>query len=80
MRQNGSTANQIFNLAHIVWYLSQFMVLHPGDLVNIGTPAGVALGLPGQPYLKGGDVVELEIDGLGASSQTFVAADVFDTV
>ncbi|UZX02942.1 fumarylacetoacetate hydrolase family protein [Arthrobacter sp. CDRTa11] len=80
MRQNGSTANQIFNVAHIVWYLSQFMVLRPGDLVNTGTPAGVALGLPGQPYLTAGDVVELEIDGLGACSQTFVAADVFDTV
>jgi 2-keto-4-pentenoate hydratase/2-oxohepta-3-ene-1,7-dioic acid hydratase in catechol pathway len=46
-----------------------FMVLHPGDLVNTGTPAGVALGRPGTPYLGAGDVVELEIDGLGRQRQ-----------
>jgi 2-keto-4-pentenoate hydratase/2-oxohepta-3-ene-1,7-dioic acid hydratase in catechol pathway len=45
------------------------MVLNPGDLVNTGTPAGVALGLPGTPYLRAGDVVELEIDGLGRQRQ-----------
>ncbi len=73
-RQNGSTANMIFPVAHIVWYLSQFMVLHPGDLVNTGTPAGVALGIPGNPYLRNGDVVELEIDGLGTARQRMVQA------
>jgi len=73
-RQNGSTAAQIFSVAHVVWYLSQFMVLRPGDLVNTGTPAGVALGLPGTPYLRAGDVVELEIDGLGRARQTMVQA------
>ena len=46
-RQNGTTANMIFGIRHIVWYLSQFMVLHPGDVVNTGTPAGVALGIEG---------------------------------
>ena len=51
-------------------YLSQFMVLRPGDLINTGTPAGVALGLPDHPYLRAGDVVELEISGLGAMRQT----------
>lgn len=69
LRQNGSTANQIFPVAYVIWYLSQFMVLHPGDLINTGTPAGVALGIEGNPYLREGDVVELEIDGLGRSRQ-----------
>ncbi len=68
-RQNGSTANMIFPVLEVIRYLSQFMVLHPGDLVNTGTPAGVALGLPGTPYLGAGDVVELEIDGLGRQRQ-----------
>jgi 2-keto-4-pentenoate hydratase/2-oxohepta-3-ene-1,7-dioic acid hydratase in catechol pathway len=73
-RQNGSTAKMIFPVDHLIWYLSQFMVLHPGDVVNTGTPAGVALGLPGTPYLRVGDVVELEIDGLGAARQEMIAA------
>jgi 2-keto-4-pentenoate hydratase/2-oxohepta-3-ene-1,7-dioic acid hydratase in catechol pathway len=47
------------------------MVLRPGDVINTGTPAGVALGLPEHPYLVAGDVVELEIDGLGRQRQTF---------
>jgi 2-keto-4-pentenoate hydratase/2-oxohepta-3-ene-1,7-dioic acid hydratase in catechol pathway len=68
-RQNGTTANMVFDVLEVVRYLSQFMVLHPGDLVNTGTPAGVALGLPGNPYLRAGDVVELEIDGLGRQRQ-----------
>jgi len=74
LRQNGSTALQIFSVAHVVWYLSQFMVLRPGDLLNTGTPGGVALGLPGHPYLAAGDLVELEIDGLGRAAQRMVSA------
>ena len=73
-RQNGTTANMIFGIRHLIWYLSQFMVLHPGDVVNTGTPAGVALGIEGQPYLRAGDVVELEIDGLGRARQELVQA------
>ena len=73
-RQNGTTASMIFGVAHVIWYLSQFMVLRPGDLINTGTPAGVALGLPNHPYLQGGDVVELEIDQLGHARQRFVQA------
>ena len=69
LRQDGSTANQIFPVAYVIWYLSQFMVLHPGDLINTGTPAGVALGIEGGPYLREGDIVELEIDGLGRARQ-----------
>ncbi|WP_426404989.1 fumarylacetoacetate hydrolase family protein [Streptomyces sp. R-07] len=73
-RQNGHTKNMIFGVAHVVWYLSQYMVLNPGDIINTGTPAGVALGLPGTPYLRAGDVVELSIDGLGTQRQTFAHA------
>lgn len=64
----------VFGVAHIIWYLSQFLVLEPGDLINTGTPAGVAMGIEGQPYLRGGDVVALEIAGLGSSRQTFEQA------
>jgi 2-keto-4-pentenoate hydratase/2-oxohepta-3-ene-1,7-dioic acid hydratase in catechol pathway len=71
LRQNGNTNDMIFAVPQIVWYLSQFMTLHPGDVINTGTPAGVALGLPDHPYLRSGDVVELEIDGLGQQRQTF---------
>jgi 2-keto-4-pentenoate hydratase/2-oxohepta-3-ene-1,7-dioic acid hydratase in catechol pathway len=70
-RQHGHTRDMIFPVHHIVWYLSQYMVLEPGDVINTGTPAGVALGLPGTPYLRPGDTVELEIDGLGGQRQTF---------
>jgi len=64
----------IFPVAHLIWYLSQFMVLYPGDLINTGTPAGVALGLADHPYLRPGDVVELSIDGLGTARQEVAAA------
>jgi 2-keto-4-pentenoate hydratase/2-oxohepta-3-ene-1,7-dioic acid hydratase in catechol pathway len=74
-RQDGNTANMIFDVAYIIWYLSQYMVLEPGDLINTGTPAGVALGLPDHPYLRPGDRVDLEIDGLGRQSARFVAAE-----
>lgn len=71
LRQNGNTKDMIFGVAEVVRYLSQFMVLEPGDLINTGTPAGVALGHPDpKPYLRAGDVVELEIDGLGRQRQT----------
>jgi len=72
VRQDGSTANMIFGVAEIVRYLSQFMVLYPGDVINTGTPAGVALGQADpKPYLRAGDVVELTIDGLGSQTQHF---------
>ncbi|MFJ2030261.1 fumarylacetoacetate hydrolase family protein [Streptosporangium sp. NPDC087985] len=68
--QDGDTKNMIFHVAEIVRYLSRFMVLEPGDVINTGTPAGVALGLPGTPYLRAGQIMELEIDGLGRQRQT----------
>ncbi|MET3982283.1 fumarylacetoacetate hydrolase family protein [Streptomyces sp. PvR034] len=67
--QDASTADMVFDVAHLVWYLSQFMVLHPGDVVLTGTPGGVALGRPDQPYLRPGDLVETEVSGLGAHRQ-----------
>ncbi|GAA2789396.1 fumarylacetoacetate hydrolase family protein [Crossiella cryophila] len=71
-RQDGSTKNMIFSVAECIRYLSQFLVLRPGDLINTGTPAGVALGqAEPKPYLRAGDVVELEIEGLGRQRQTF---------
>ncbi|MEV4976253.1 fumarylacetoacetate hydrolase family protein [Streptomyces scopuliridis] len=67
-RQDSSTADMIFGVAQIVWRLSQFLVLEPGDLIMTGTPEGVALS--GRfPYLSPGDVVEVEIDGLGRQRQ-----------
>lgn len=68
-RQDGNTKNMIFGVDHVVRYVSQFMTLYPGDVINTGTPAGVAMGRPDQPYLRAGDVVELEIDGLGRQRQ-----------
>ncbi|MFF5922504.1 fumarylacetoacetate hydrolase family protein [Streptomyces flavochromogenes] len=71
-RQHGSTADMVFPVAGIIRYLSRFMVLYPGDVINTGTPAGVALGRPEpRPYLRHGDVVECGIDGLGTMRQTF---------
>ncbi|UXY23658.1 fumarylacetoacetate hydrolase family protein [Streptomyces cynarae] len=70
-RQSGHTRDMIFPVDHIVSYLSQYMVLEPGDVINTGTPAGVALGLPGTPYLRPGDSVELSVDRLGSQRQTF---------
>ena len=54
VRQDGNTKNMIFTVDHLVWYVSQFMTLYPGDVINTGTPAGVALGRPDHPYLRAG--------------------------
>ncbi len=69
LRQNGTTANMIFNVPHVISYLSQFMTLLPGDIISTGTPAGVAMGFDPPPYLRPGDLVELGIDHLGTSTQ-----------
>ena len=68
-KQDGNTANLIFNIPHIVSYLSQFMSLMPGDVISTGTPAGVGLGFKPPQFLKPGDEVELGIEGLGSSKQ-----------
>ncbi|MFB7931038.1 fumarylacetoacetate hydrolase family protein [Streptomyces sp. NPDC056039] len=72
LKQDGTTAEQIFSVGEVVRYLSQVMTLYPGDVINTGTPAGVAMGEPEpKPYLRAGDVVELEIEGLGRQRQEF---------
>ncbi len=73
-RQDGRTSDMIFGVNHLIWYISQFMVLYPGDVINTGTPAGVAMGMADTPYLRDGDIVELEIDGLGRQRQVFTQA------
>jgi 2,4-diketo-3-deoxy-L-fuconate hydrolase len=73
-RQDSTTADLIFDVATVIHHLSQFAVLEPGDLILTGTPEGVALS--GRfPYLRPNDVVELEIEGLGAQRQTMVSSD-----
>ncbi|MBY5350243.1 fumarylacetoacetate hydrolase family protein [Rhizobium leguminosarum] len=71
--QNGSSKTMVYGVAFLVSYLSQFMSLHPGDVISTGTPPGVGMGLKPPRYLKNGDVVELGIEGLGTQKQTFVA-------
>ncbi len=71
-RQDSTTADLIFSVEHIIWHLSQYLALEPGDLVLTGTPEGVALS--GRfPYLGNDDVVEIEIEGLGRQRQVFTA-------
>jgi 2-keto-4-pentenoate hydratase/2-oxohepta-3-ene-1,7-dioic acid hydratase in catechol pathway len=72
-RQDGSTATMIFTPTFIVHHLSQFMKLEAGDIISTGTPPGVGLGMDPPTYLKAGDVVELEIPGLGRQRQEFIA-------
>jgi 2-keto-4-pentenoate hydratase/2-oxohepta-3-ene-1,7-dioic acid hydratase in catechol pathway len=75
-RQRGTTADMIFDVPHLVSYISGFMTLLPGDLISTGTPAGVGLGMKPQPvYLKAGDEVALGIDGLGEQRQRVAAAE-----
>lgn len=72
-RQDSTTADMIFSVAHLVWDLSQYLVLDPGDIINTGTPEGVALS--GRfPYLVPGDTMEVGIDGLGQQRQRLVQA------
>jgi 2-keto-4-pentenoate hydratase/2-oxohepta-3-ene-1,7-dioic acid hydratase in catechol pathway len=71
--QNSSTSDFIFNIQHVVSYISQYMTLLPGDIISTGTHFGVGLGLKPPRYLKDQDVVELGIEGLGTSRQTCIA-------
>jgi 2-keto-4-pentenoate hydratase/2-oxohepta-3-ene-1,7-dioic acid hydratase in catechol pathway len=73
-RQNGSTATMVYGVRFIVSYLSQFMSLHPGDIISTGTPPGVGMGMKPPVYLKPGDVMELGIEGLGSQRQVTIAA------
>ena len=73
MYQDGNTKNLIFNIPHIISYVSQFMTLLPGDVISTGTPAGVGLGFNPPVYLKPGDMIELGADGLGTARQAVIA-------
>lgn len=67
-RQDSNTRDMIFGATHLVWEISQYLTLEPGDIINTGTPQGVALS--GRfPYLKAGDTMELTIDGIGTQRQ-----------
>ena len=68
-RQTGSTSTMVFTPAFLVHYLSQFLILEPGDLINTGTPPGVALGMKEPAYLRGGETLTLGITGLGVQRQ-----------
>ena len=74
IRQQGNTSRMIFDVPFLVHYLSQFMTLEPGDLISTGTPPGVGMGSKPPTYLRAGDVVELEIEGLGMQRQEVVNA------
>ena len=71
--QNENTSDMIFSVDHLVWYVSQFMVLEPGDIINTGTPAGVGLGLNPPRYLVPGDQMRLGIEGLGEQQLPVIA-------
>jgi 2-keto-4-pentenoate hydratase/2-oxohepta-3-ene-1,7-dioic acid hydratase in catechol pathway len=72
--QNGNTRTMIFGVRFLVSYLSQFMSLHPGDIVSTGTPPGTGLALDPPKYLKPGDIVALGVDGLGEQRQEVILA------
>ncbi len=69
LMQDDSTNDMIFDVPTLVHYLGRFMVLEPGDVILTGSPGGMALGRPGKPYLRPGDMVEAEVHGLGAQRQ-----------
>lgn len=71
-RQSGSTSTMIFDPAFIVHYISQFLVLEPGDLINTGTPPGVGMGFSPQVWLREGDVMDVHIEGLGRQRQRVI--------
>ncbi|MCC7320040.1 MAG: fumarylacetoacetate hydrolase family protein [Rubellimicrobium sp.] len=71
--QDGSSRTMVYGVAFLVSYLSQFMTLHPGDVISTGTPPGVGLGMKPPRYLRAGEVVELGIEGLGSQRQDVIA-------
>jgi 2-keto-4-pentenoate hydratase/2-oxohepta-3-ene-1,7-dioic acid hydratase in catechol pathway len=72
-RQDSKTSDLIFGIDHCVWYISQFMELKAGDIINTGTPEGVGMGHKPEKYLKPGQVVETGIDGIGTIKSNVVA-------
>ena len=72
MKQDSNTNDLLFGIDHIVWYISQFMELFPGDVINTGTPFGVGLGFKPPVYLHGGQKIRTGIDGIGEIHNTCV--------
>jgi len=72
--QDSNTSDMIFSVREIISYMSSFMELRPGDIIATGTPSGVGMGMKPQRFLRPGDVMEVEVEGLGAQKQTAVAA------
>jgi 2-keto-4-pentenoate hydratase/2-oxohepta-3-ene-1,7-dioic acid hydratase in catechol pathway len=72
--QESTTSDMIFSVAEIVSHMSQFMRLVPGDIIATGTPSGVGMGMSPQRFLRAGDVLELEVEGLGRQRQEILAA------
>ena len=70
--QDSNTADMVFSVAELVSYCSTYFTLEPGDLITTGTPEGVAMGRADKPWLKAGDVVEIEVDKLGVLSNRLV--------
>ncbi|MEL6680830.1 MAG: fumarylacetoacetate hydrolase family protein, partial [Pseudomonadota bacterium] len=73
LQQESNTADMIFSVAHIISYMSRFMVLQPGDIIATGTPEGVGMGQSPQRFVRPGDVMEIEVEGLGKQRQEAVA-------
>jgi 2-keto-4-pentenoate hydratase/2-oxohepta-3-ene-1,7-dioic acid hydratase in catechol pathway len=72
LRQDGYTRDFIFDIPALIETCSRGITLHPGDIIATGTPAGVGMGLTPPRYLKAGDVVRIEIDGIGVIQNKFV--------
>ncbi|MCP8894147.1 fumarylacetoacetate hydrolase family protein [Shinella daejeonensis] len=72
--QNGSSSTMVFKVPFLIHYISQFMILEPGDVITTGTPPGVGMGMKPPRYLKAGDRMEVAIAGLGVQRQTVAAA------
>jgi len=73
MRQDSNTNDLLFGINHIIWYISQFMELHPGDIINTGTPFGVGLGYKPPNYLRAGNILRTGIEGIGEIQSSLVA-------
>ena len=73
LRQDSNSADQIFSVAQVIAYASRIFPLEPGDVIVTGTPAGVIMGLPEKQWLKPGDEVTVEVEGLGKLTNRFVA-------
>jgi len=73
MKQDSNTDDLLFGIDHLVWYISQFMELFPGDVINTGTPFGVGMGFKPPVYLKPGQVVKTGIDGIGEITNNVIA-------